>query len=134
VTKFKTLTPCMFLRSNAKLCEIAQQQKIANFTSINLYKGREWYKGNSILFLKDFFSYRQSCMTKVISPNIWYTRGHVVQLRVGARVAQWVRSLDLTAHSSLSPIRRGFSPSFLNYKKGALDSQPLYLNLDIFVF
>ena len=27
-------------------------------------------------------------------------------------------SLDLTAHTSLSPIRRGFAPSFVNYKKG----------------
>jgi hypothetical protein len=36
----------------------------------------------------------------------------------GPRVAQWVRSLDLTAHTSLSPIRRGFAPSFVNYKKG----------------
>jgi len=36
----------------------------------------------------------------------------------GARVAQSVRSLDLTAHTSLSPIRRGFAPSFVNYKKG----------------
>ena len=36
----------------------------------------------------------------------------------GARVAQWVRSLDLTTHTSLSPIRRGFAPSFVNYKKG----------------
>jgi hypothetical protein len=35
-----------------------------------------------------------------------------------ARVAQWVRSLDLTAHTSISPIRRGFAPSFVNYKKG----------------
>ena len=38
--------------------------------------------------------------------------------RCRARVAQWVRSLDLTAHTSLSPIRRGFAPSFANYKKG----------------
>ena len=36
----------------------------------------------------------------------------------GARVAQCIRSLDLTAHTSLSPIRRGFAPSFVNYKKG----------------
>ena len=27
-------------------------------------------------------------------------------------------------HTSLSPIRRGFSPGFVNYKKGALDWQP----------
>jgi hypothetical protein len=30
----------------------------------------------------------------------------------------YVPSLDLTAHTSLSPIRRGFAPSFVNYKKG----------------
>jgi len=26
--------------------------------------------------------------------------------------------LDLTTHTSLSPIRRGFTPGFVNYKKG----------------
>jgi hypothetical protein len=30
----------------------------------------------------------------------------------------------LTTHTSLSPIWRGFAPGFVNYKKGALDSQP----------
>ena len=30
----------------------------------------------------------------------------------------------LATHTSLSPIRRGFAPGFVNYKKGALDSQP----------
>jgi hypothetical protein len=35
----------------------------------------------------------------------------------GARVAQWVRSVDPTTHTSLSPIRRGFAPSFVNNKK-----------------
>jgi hypothetical protein len=29
----------------------------------------------------------------------------------------------LTTHTSLSPIRRGFAPGFVNYKKGALESQ-----------
>jgi hypothetical protein len=44
--------------------------------------------------------------------------------------AQWVRQLDyLTTHTSLSPIRRGFAPSFLSYKKGALDSQPQVIKL-----
>ena len=33
-------------------------------------------------------------------------------------MAQCVRSLDLTTHTSLSPIRRGFAPCFVNYKKG----------------
>ena len=36
---------------------------------------------------------------------------------MGAHVAQWVRSLDLTTHTSLSPMRRGFEPIFVNYKK-----------------
>ena len=35
----------------------------------------------------------------------------------GAKVTQWVRSLDLTVHTSLLSIRRGFAPSFVNYKK-----------------
>jgi hypothetical protein len=30
----------------------------------------------------------------------------------------------LTIHISLSPIRRGFAPSFVSYENGALDSQP----------
>ena len=38
--------------------------------------------------------------------------------RWGARMAQWVRSLDLTTHTSLSPIQHGFAPGFVNYKKG----------------
>jgi hypothetical protein len=42
----------------------------------------------------------------------------------GARMAQWVRSLDLTAHRSQSPMQPGFAPDFVNYKKGALDSRP----------
>ena len=46
-------------------------------------------------------------------------------LYIVARVAQWVRLLDLTAHTSLLPIRRGFAPSFVYYKKGILlDSKP----------
>ena len=43
----------------------------------------------------------------------------------GTRVAQLVRSLDLTTHKSLSPRRRGFSPGFVNYEKDALDL-PVY--------
>jgi hypothetical protein len=30
----------------------------------------------------------------------------------------------LTTYTSLSPIRRGFAPGYVNYKKGPLDSQP----------
>jgi hypothetical protein len=35
----------------------------------------------------------------------------------------------LTTHTSLSPIRRGFAPGFVSYKKGALDSQPQVIKL-----
>jgi len=42
--------------------------------------------------------------------------------------------LDLTAHASLSPIWRGFAPSFVNYKKGctrlAAASDKVYQLLD----
>ena len=34
--------------------------------------------------------------------------------KFGARVTQWVRSLDLTTYTSLSPIRRRFPPWFVN--------------------
>ena len=38
---------------------------------------------------------------------------------VRVQVAQWVRWLDyLTTRTSISPIRRGFAPGFVNYKKG----------------
>jgi len=50
------------------------------------------------------------------------------------RVAQWVRSLDQTTHTSLSPIRRGFAPGFVNYIKGctrlAAASDKVYQLLD----
>jgi hypothetical protein len=48
-------------------------------------------------------------------------------------VAQWVRLLDLTTHTSLSPIWRGFAPSFVDYKKGALDSQPKVIKFTSFL-
>jgi hypothetical protein len=53
---------------------------------------------------------------------LWFTCNILVLFRfcLGAQVAQWVRSLDLTAHISLSPIRCGFAPSFVNYKKGCI--------------
>jgi hypothetical protein len=48
----------------------------------------------------------------VLIIHIWYHQSFK-----GPLVAQWVRSLDLTAHTSLSPIRRGFAPNFVDYKK-----------------
>jgi hypothetical protein len=36
---------------------------------------------------------------------------------------------NLKTHTSLSSIRRGFAPGFVNYEKGALDSQPQVIKL-----
>ena len=46
-----------------------------------------------------------------------FKKNLLLQFLWGVRVAQWVRSLDLTTRTSLSPIRRGFVLSFVNYKK-----------------
>ena len=32
-----------------------------------------------------------------------------------SQVVQWVRSLDLTVHASLSPVQRAFAPGFVNW-------------------
>ena len=61
--------------------------------------------------------------SRLYSFNVYFIY-HTHLYVLGARVAQWVRSLDLTTHTSPSPIRRGLVPSFVNYKKGTLDSQP----------
>jgi hypothetical protein len=51
----------------------------------------------------------------IVNKYVRYTNLHSFY---GGRVAQWVRSLDLTTRTSLSPIRRGFAPAYVNYKKG----------------
>jgi hypothetical protein len=43
-------------------------------------------------------------------------------MKEGARVAQLPKSLDLIAHTSLSPIQRGFAPGFVNCKKGVFNA------------
>ena len=59
-----------------------------------------------------FCTKQRKCFVIYIIVSIW----HFYDFQ-GARVGQWVRSLDLTAHTSLSPIRRGFAPGFVTYKK-----------------
>jgi len=60
-----------------------------------------------------------SCKTIKVKPCPQDLLQWMSQLYVGgALVAQWVRSLDLATPTSLSPIRRGFVPGFLIYKKG----------------
>ena len=45
---------------------------------------------------------------------------------------RWNEPLDyLTTHTSLSPIQHGCAPGFVNYKKGALNSQPQVISLPV---
>ena len=53
-----------------------------------------------------------------MSPDDFIYTKYSTRSMKGARVAQWVRSLHLTTHTRLSPIRHGFAPGFVNYKKG----------------
>ena len=53
----------------------------------------------------------------------------LVELLTGVRVARCVRPLNIAAHTSLYSTRREFAPCFVDYKKGALDSQPHVIKL-----
>jgi hypothetical protein len=73
---------------------------------------RPWVSSKFLLFDNFFFFFQLHINVLSIFPK-------------RARVAQWVRQWDyLTTHTSLSSIRRGFAPGFVNYKKGAFDSHP----------
>ena len=99
------------------------------YTFINMFFFK--YFGMMSISIFDIFEIEKSTIVQEVYKNIKWLSAYfhyplivIYRSMNGARVAQWVRSLDLTAHTSISPIRRGFAPSFVNYKKGALDSQP----------
>ena len=76
------------------------------------YSGKKAKNCNNVYMLLNelIWKYREQSLNTI---DIW-----------GARVAQWPRQLDyLTTHTSLSPIRRGFVPGYVDFKTGALDSQ-----------
>jgi hypothetical protein len=73
-------------------------------STINQLKPTNKICGKNLLFLT-FLS---------IIYNNAITISDLIYIDSGTRVAQWVRSLDLTTHTSLSPMRRGFAPSFVN--------------------
>ena len=57
---------------------------------------------------------------------IRYNR-HILKVALNTNKTEgpmWLNLDYLTTHTSISPIRRGFAHGFVNYKKGALDSQP----------
>ena len=62
--------------------------------------------------------YRQS-IPVTRSPDCVLSRGPGWFRELGS----WLKPY-LTTHTSLSPIRRGFAPNLVNYKKGAFDLQP----------
>ena len=51
------------------------------------------------------------------------------QIGITLRVICLVDAYMYIVDTSLSPIRRGFAPRFVNYKKSALDSQPQVIKL-----
>ena len=61
----------------------------------------------------------------------WYIWPLVIRYCVSSvPVAEWFRKLDyLTIHTSLSLMRRGFAPGFVNYKKGTLNTQTQVIKL-----
>jgi hypothetical protein len=78
-----------------------------------LYSIDVWYRCGQIGFLLNCFVINDLYI--VNESNTHKSRGpggsmKVIHIQVGARVAQRVRSLDLTTHTSLSPIRGEFAP------------------------
>jgi hypothetical protein len=93
------------------------------YTFINMFFFK--YFGMMSISIFDIFEIEKSTIVQEVYKNIKWLSAYfhyplivIYRSMNGARVAQWVRSLDLTAHTSISPIRRGFAPSFVNYKKG----------------
>ena len=87
--------------------------KVINTEYINLWvnKGHLLSEGETQNWNEHNKNKKDECNTKHIYR-------YVFSCVRKARVAQWDKSLDLTAHISLSPIRHGFAPSFVNYKIG----------------
>ena len=77
------------------------------------------------------------CTIKEHELDIWilaalmlnaFNNAYNIPKNARVRVAQWDRWLDyLTIHANISPMRLRFAPGFVNYKKGALDSQVIKL-------
>ena len=57
---------------------------------------------------------------QVTSPTMEVKRYYIVSY-----IIYMINPTALATHTSLSPIRNGFAHGFVNYKKGALDSQPI---------
>jgi hypothetical protein len=58
------------------------------------------------------FRSKPSLLSELMWSYTWFLHSR------GARAPQWVRSLDIETHTSLSPIRRGFAPGLVNDNKG----------------
>ena len=86
---------------------------------------------NAVLAIQiiSFSLWAQTFITSLFDPSnsiILVLFIHVLR----ALVAQWVRQLDyLITHAIVSPMWRGSVTSIVNYKKGALDSQPQVIKL-----
>ena len=92
------------------------------FDACSSINGFLCYIGRPLFVLVSFWSIECSVhlrfMAFLVSLIFFHFDNWIISKLNEARVAQWVRSLDLTAHTGLSPIRCGFVTSFVNYKKG----------------
>jgi hypothetical protein len=87
--------------------DVTHKNNNGSFEDLDIHY--HWYDSSSC----------QTCCDTRYNVCINFQNCHYSIFYIRARVAQWVRWLDyLTTHISLSPIRRGFAPGFVNYKKG----------------
>ena len=87
------------------------EQELPVVEHLAAYPGCQWECSLQIL------CYMNHCLSFCPFPFYSLYCLFFFDLQLVARMAQLVRQLDLTAHTSLSPVRRGFAPSFVNYNK-----------------
>jgi hypothetical protein len=79
-------------------------------TPLPTYFSYTWYFGDDFWYK---FSIVQHVQWQILSDDMSSLR--FIHIWLGARVAQWIRSLDLTTHTSLSPIRRELNNTLWPY-------------------
>jgi hypothetical protein len=111
----RSLTICLYIMYKRGTFAKKEEKKIKTNTILLfwfLFDFRMYSMTHCILTLISVIYFVDVCKREILYIKMSY------DVKLGARVAQWVRSLDLTTHTSLSPIRRGFAPGFVDYKKG----------------
>jgi hypothetical protein len=122
----RSLTKCLYIMYKRGTFAKKEEKKIKTNTILLfwfLFDFRMYSMTHCILTLISVIYFVDVCKREILYIKMSY------DVKLGARVAQWVRSLDLTTHTSLSPIRVGSRPDLQITKKGALDSQPQVIKI-----